>query len=299
MEPELVVIGAGPAGVAAVLMAAGLDLRTVLVEAGRVGGKTWDIGALENVPGGWSDGAALARALAADVERVRETGRCILLQARALRVRAHRDRAETVLADGRTLTAGAVLVTTGATALTPGHAPWIEAPEELRPPPLWRARPEDVGAGDPAVVLGADRPLGTWLRTRPETAARLEVLHPAGDAYKTTEVAADARVRLYEVEHACVVPLDGGYRITARCTDGRVHEVRTRVLFGNLGSRAAPPDGDLAPGPDGYCPPAAQHPRLLVAGDLRSARHQRIVTAQGSGAEAVLTHYYATRGRAG
>ncbi|WP_431984629.1 FAD-dependent oxidoreductase [Streptomyces qinglanensis] len=299
MDPELVVVGAGPAGVAAVLMAAGLGLRTVLVEAGRVGGKAWDIGALENVPGGWSDGAALARELAADVERVRETGRCTLLQARALRVRAHRDRAGTVLADGRTLTADAVLVATGTTALTPGHAAWIEAPEGLRPPPLWRARPEDVGAGDPAVVLGADRPLGTWLRTRPEAAARLEVLHPAGDAYKTTEVADDARVRLYEVEHATVVSLDSGYRIAARCTDGRVHEVRTRALFGNLGSRAAPLDGDLAPGPDGYCPPAAQHPRLLVAGDLRAARHQRVVTAQGSGAEAVLTHYYAGPGSAG
>src|SRR5262245_3980616 len=43
---EVLVVGAGPAGVAAAVMAASLGLQTVVVEAGRVGGKLHAIGAL-------------------------------------------------------------------------------------------------------------------------------------------------------------------------------------------------------------------------------------------------------------
>ncbi|MFE5550185.1 hypothetical protein ACFQ71_41530 [Streptomyces sp. NPDC056534] len=45
---------------------------------------------------------------------------------------------------------------------------------------------------------------------------------------------------------------------------------------------------------NGYCPPEMQHPRIFIAGDLRSGRFQRITTAQGSGAEAALAYYYST-----
>jgi thioredoxin reductase (NADPH)/alkyl hydroperoxide reductase subunit F len=297
VEAELVVVGAGPAGSAAVMMAAGLGLHTTLVEADRVGGKLWQIGALANVPGGWRDSIALGRALSADITQLRERGRCTaLIGVRAVGVRAHQDRAETALEDGRTITSGAVVVATGVTSLTPEHVTWIEAPGDLRPAPLWRAAPEEVAAGDPAVVLGADRPLGTWLRAHPDAAVRLDVLHPPHDAYKTAEVAHEDRVRLHEAESVTVTQSPDGFHLVARRTDGRVHEVATRRLYGNIGSRPALLDGDLISGPDGYCPPAAQHPRIHTAGDLRSARYQRIVTAQGSGAEAVLSHYYTARG---
>lgn len=39
-------------------------------------------------------------------------------------------------------------------------------------------------------------------------------------------------------------------------------------------------------------PREAQPLRILTAGDLRSAHFQRIVTTQGSGAEAALARYY-------
>ncbi|MYS32518.1 pyridine nucleotide-disulfide oxidoreductase, partial [Streptomyces sp. SID4920] len=60
-------------------------------------------------------------------------------------------------------------------------------------------------------------------------------------------------------------------------------------------SAPAAPAGDPVRGADGYCAPADQHPRVLVAGDLRSARYQRIMTALGSGSEAALHAYYADR----
>ncbi|MGX9225429.1 FAD-dependent oxidoreductase [Streptomyces albus] len=217
MRAELAVVGGGPAGVAAVLMAAGLGLRTTLVEAGRVAGKVAEIGALDNVPGGWSDGAALARALAADIDRLRAAGRCTLVSGRALRVRACEEGTETELADGRVLAADAVLVATGVTAPDPDDVPWLDAPRGLRLPPLWRTVPERIASGAaPAVVLGADRPLGTWLRAHPDAAVRLDVLHSAADAHKTEEVAGDSRVRLTEVRSATVTEEDDGlFHVTA------------------------------------------------------------------------------------
>jgi thioredoxin reductase len=44
------------------------------------------------------------------------------------------------------------------------------------------------------------------------------------------------------------------------------------------------------------CLPDRQHPRVLTAGDLRSTRFQRIMTATGSGSEAALRAYYALQG---
>jgi thioredoxin reductase (NADPH)/alkyl hydroperoxide reductase subunit F len=53
--------------------------------------------------------------------------------------------------------------------------------------------------------------------------------------------------------------------------------------------------GGLVRDVDGYCPAASQHARVHIAGDLRSARGQRVQTAMGSGAEAALAAYYAMR----
>ncbi|MDJ1137432.1 FAD-dependent oxidoreductase [Streptomyces iconiensis] len=291
---ELIVVGGGPAGVSGALMAAGLGLRVTLVEAReRIGGRPWEIGAMENVPGGWRDGPAFARALADDIARLEAAGRCTLVRDRAVRVAAYEDHAEVSLAHGAPLTGTAVLVATGVVPLEAGDADWIEARGTVRPPPLWCAGP-DVGH---ALVLGGDRPLGTWLRTHPEAGARLEVLHPRADAYKVAEVAADPRVHLYEVERATVQHTDDQrFEVTAHGTDGGVRTFGAPSVLANLGMRPSPPAGDLVRGPEGYCPLASQSFRLLTAGDLRSARHQRITPAQGSGAEAALTYYYAAHG---
>lgn len=157
-DADLLVVGAGPAGVAAAVMASSLRMKCVLVEAENVGAKLRAIGALENVPGGWSTGAELAEALAGDLARHQELGRISVLSGRAIRVAGHDDHAEVALEDGRVLTASAVVVATGVTALEPGDVSWIEAPETRPLSALWRAAPEDL-EGCRVVVLGADRPL--------------------------------------------------------------------------------------------------------------------------------------------
>lgn len=296
-DADLLVVGAGPAGVAAAVMAASLRMKTVVVEAEQVGVKLRAIGALENVPGGWSTGTALAEALAADLVRHRELGRVGVLSGRAVRVTGLPDRAEVTLEDGRVLAAAAVVVATGVSTLAPDGVAWVDAPEGRRLPPLWRVAAEDLEGGR-VVVLGADRPLGTWLRAHPRAAVDCDVLFPAGDRYKTDEVRDDPRIRLHLVDRVTVAPAPEGFRITAWYPGGGARAFAADSVLTNMGSQPAALPG-LAVGPDGYCPPDEQHPRVLVAGDLKGARMQRIAVAMGDGSRAALAWYYQAQAVAG
>jgi thioredoxin reductase (NADPH)/alkyl hydroperoxide reductase subunit F len=293
----LVVVGGGPAGVAAALMAASVGTRVTLIEAAeRVGGKPWHIGALDNVPGGWRTGPALAGAMAEDIARLTAAERCTTVRGRAVRVTARQDAepARVTLDDGRTRTGDAVVVATGVEALDATDADWADLPAGMTVPQLWRTGPDLTHA----LVLGADRPLGTWLRVHPEVTAWLEVLYPPADAYKTAELADDPRVQLHEVHTARVrgggTGNEAGYEVRALLTNGTTRTFAPHQLLANVGSRPAPPEGSLYRDAHGYCPPCSQPPGLLTAGDLRSPRCQRIVTAQGSGAAAALSAHYPT-----
>ncbi|MGW5529421.1 FAD-dependent oxidoreductase [Streptomyces xanthochromogenes] len=290
LDADLIIVGAGPAGVAAAVMADSLGMSSIVIESGKVGGKLHHIGALVNMPGDWQTGPDLAHALATDISRLTTSGRCRLLTAQAVRVDGHDDRAEVALADGHILTAAAVITATGVDALEPHHTDWITAPEGFWAPPLWRARPEDLHG--PVHVLGGDRPLGTWLRAHPDVRRTLTVLCPPHDTYKTAEVADDDRVHLIPVTQVVIIPAaDNRWEVRAAHANSNAVPFLVGTVLNNLGSRPAALDG-LVQAEDGYCPPAHQHPRILTAGDLRSARFQRIATAQGSGAEAALARYY-------
>ncbi|WP_123628892.1 FAD-dependent oxidoreductase [Streptomyces sp. SAI-097] len=292
-DADLLVVGAGPAGVAAAVMAASLNLRTVVVEAGQVGGKLHDIAALENLPGNWSTGSELAAALTADLNRIEHAGWCSVVNGRATRVTGYDDRAELALEDGRVLTAQTVVVASGVAALTPLDAAWISAPAGFSVPPLWRTKSADLA--EPTYVLGGDRPLGTWLRSHPTSSTTLNVLYPPGDDYKITEISGNPRIRLVPVSHLAVSPLahGTGWSLEVQDRKGTRKSYAATAVLGNIGNKPAALLG-LAVGKDGYCPPTQQHPRVRIAGDLRSAQYQRIATAQGSGAEAVLAGYYST-----
>ncbi|WP_031511039.1 NAD(P)/FAD-dependent oxidoreductase [Streptomyces megasporus] len=292
-DADILIVGAGPAGVAAALMATSLRLRTVVVEAKQVGGKLHTVSTVENVPGGWSTGPQLAQALAADLERLEEDHRCTLLRTHAVAVSGHEDHAELTLDDRRTLTAQAIVVATGVATLTPADASWVTAPDGFASPPLWRTSPDTLT--DRTYVLGADRPLGTWLRAYPKAPNTLHVLHPPSDDYKTDEVRDDERIRLVPVSHVTITkPTYGeGWVVEVDSRDGQRTAYAATAVLNNLGAKPAALEG-LLQEEDGYCPTDRQHERIRVAGDLRSARYQRIATAQGSGAEAVLACYYAT-----
>ncbi|CAL9327245.1 FAD-dependent oxidoreductase [Streptomyces sp. SudanB182_2057] len=293
LDADVLVVGAGPAGVAAALMATSLNMKVLVVESASVGGKLQTIGALENVSGNWTTGPQLAEALTTDLARLEEAGRCSLVRSRAVRVKGHSDRAEVLLANAQVLTAQAVVVGTGVAAMTPSDTDWISAAPSLSTPPLWRATPEQIGPR--TYVLGGDRPLGTWLRAHPQSSVTLHVLAPAADDYKLAEVSGDDRVRVVPVSHVAISQALHGtdFIVEVENRGGERSTYVATAVLSNLGNRPAALEG-LAVDQDGYCPPDIQHPRVFIAGDLRSGRFQRITTAQGSGAEAALAYYYST-----
>ncbi|MEU7151235.1 FAD-dependent oxidoreductase [Streptomyces sp. NPDC039022] len=290
-DTDLLVVGAGPAGVAAAVMAASLDMRSIVVEAERVGEKLHRIDALENVPGAWSTGPQLADALSQDLGRLQQVGRCTVVKARCTAVAGHKDHAELELNDGRKLTGRAVIIATGVTELIPADVSWISAPNEFSPAPLWRSTPGSLAGR--TYVLGGDRPLGTWLRAHLEVHKQLYVLCPPSDDYKTAEIVHDERVHLVPVSHIAIETPSYGSAWTVRVKDRRGSEKAYSIdtLVNNLGTKPAAIPGTHQD-QDGYCPTHLQHPRVLTAGDIRSGRFQRIITSQGSGAEAALSLYY-------
>ncbi|TXR96306.1 pyridine nucleotide-disulfide oxidoreductase [Streptomyces sp. col6] len=292
-DTDLIIIGGGPAGCAAARMAASVGMGSILVEPDRLCRNLYRIPALNNVLGGYTSGPELADSIVAELKGTElcrlELGRYVT------ELRADDDQVTATLDTGASLTAPHAVVATGVGPLQPSDAPWITAPAGLSLPALWQADAVDA-QGRTLLVLGGDRPIGTFLRAHPTTDTRLLVAYPAADAYKIDEIREDSRVTLLPVDHLALHGGEGA-QLSAEAVgqDGIHRTITADAAFLSLGSAPAAPPGDLTRGPDGYCPPTDQQPRLLVAGDLRSTRFQRIMTALGSGSEAALHAYYAAR----
>ncbi|MEL5959226.1 FAD-dependent oxidoreductase [Streptomyces sp. CLV115] len=292
-DADLIVIGGGPAGCAAARMAASVGMRSILVEPDRLCRNLYRIPALNNVLGGYSSGPELADSIVAELK---STELCRLeLGRHVTELHADDDHVIVTVDAGTRLTAPYVIVATGVGPLQPRDAAWITAPDGLILPPLWQAEADDAEARD-LLVLGGDRPIGTFLRANPAVDTRLIVAYPETDAYKIEEIREDARVVLLPVEHltlSCGEDAPVSAEVLGR--NGEQRTVTAAAAYLSIGNAPTAPSGDLVRGADGYCPPTDQHPRVIVAGDLRSARFQRIMTALGSGSEAALHTYYATR----
>ncbi|MFI7094875.1 FAD-dependent oxidoreductase [Streptomyces lydicus] len=292
-DTDLIVIGGGPAGCAAAHMAASVGMRSVLIEPDGLCRNLYRITALNNVLGGYTNGPELAHSISADLK---STDRCrIELGHRATELRAFDDHVAVILETGARLTAPHVVLATGVGPLQPCDADWITAPPDLTLAPLWQAEPHHA-EDRTLLVLGGDRPIGTFLRAYPDTNTRLLVAYPASDEYKVEEIRDDPRVTLLRIEHLLLRPPQGPV-ITAEALgrDGERSTVEADVAYLSIGSAPIAPPGDLVRDTAGYCPPSDQHPRIIIAGDLRSSQFQRIATAMGSGSEAALRAYYATR----
>ncbi|MEU6848377.1 FAD-dependent oxidoreductase [Actinacidiphila alni] len=289
---DLIIVGGGPAGCAAALMAASVGMRSVLVEAGdALCGKLQHIAAVNNVAGGHTSGPELAAAITKDLAR---TDLCeAKLGVRATGIDASDDHVAVTLDTGRRLTAAYAIVATGVGPLSADDVSWLTVAEDMVLPTLWGATVPGREPG-PLLVLGADRPLGTFLRAHASHSTEIVVAYPAGDDYKADEVRSDPRVTLLPLTRLSVRSAAEG-TFAAEWTDrqGQSGTQAAHAVYLNLGSAPTPPPGALIPDSTGYCPPDLQHPRILTAGDLRFSRFQRIMTATGSGSEAALRAYYA------
>ncbi|MFJ4870884.1 FAD-dependent oxidoreductase [Streptomyces sp. NPDC088757] len=292
-DTDLIIIGGGPAGCAAARMAASVGMRSILIEPDRLCRNLYRIPALNNVLGGHTSGPELADSIVAELK---STELCRLeLGRHVTALRADDDRVTVTVDTGTRLTAPYAIVATGVSPLQPRDIAWITAPEGLTLPPLWQAGADDA-EGRTLLVLGGDRPIGTFLRAHPTTDTRLLVAYPVTDAYKVEEIRGDPRVTPLPVERLTLACGEGA-QVSAEVVaqGGARRAVTADAAHLSIGNAPTAPPGDLIRGADGYCPPADQHPRVIVAGDLRSARFQRIMTALGSGSEAALHAYYAAR----
>lgn len=280
LDADLLVVGGGPAGCAAAVMAASLNLACIIIEPGaRLGGSLWRIATINNVLGDHHTGPDLAAAVQADVERTEPT----VIRAEATNIEAGDHYVIATLADGRHVTGKHVVVATGVRPTQPHESTWVTTSTSLTLPPLWDADITDA-EGQTWLVLGADRPLGTFLRAHPGLEITLLVPHPPSDSYKTEEIARDPRVSLIPVD---ALTLDEDLI-------ARPHGLGGDQVFINIGVAPSTIRG-LVRDADGYYPTQLQHPRVHVAGDLRSPRGQRVQTAMGTGAASALDAYYALR----
>ncbi|MYS08916.1 FAD-dependent oxidoreductase [Streptomyces sp. SID6041] len=159
---DLIVVGGGPAGCAAVRTAAGVGLRTILIEPDALCGTLHRIPALDNVLGGWTGGPELAASIAAEVTG---TPLCRLeLGGRVTEVHADDDRVTVAVAPAgataapaaaapvtppRTISDPYAVLATGVVPLGPGDVPWISwitAPAGPPPPATSGSRPPWVRA---------------------------------------------------------------------------------------------------------------------------------------------------------
>ncbi|WP_055534666.1 FAD-dependent oxidoreductase [Streptomyces graminilatus] len=291
-DADLIIIGAGPAGCAAARMAASVGMRSVLIEPDALCRNLYRIPALNNVLGGYTSGPELADSI---TEEVKNTGLCrIELGRRAISLRTADDLVTVTLDTGTQLLAPHVIVATGVGPLQPSDAAWITAPSDLILAPLWQAE-GDTAEGRTLLILGGDRPIGTFLRAHPTTDTRLLVTYPRTDDYKIDEIRDEPRVTLLPADHVTLHPKGEASTADILGRDGERQMVTADFTYLSIGTSPTAPSGDLVRDAEGYCPPADQHPRVIIAGDLRSAGFQRIMTALGSGSEAALHAYYETR----
>ena len=289
-DTDILIVGGGPAGCAAAVMASSLGMRSVLIEPGELAHKLHNISSTVNVLGGFATGRDLAVRISDDVNKA---DACEVL--RGERVTAVRTTGETVSVE---LTSGAVyrapyaVVATGVRPQATTETDWITQDGEVGLKALWEADASELDGAE-LLVLGIDRPLGTMLRTHADLDMRLLVLYSTAEQYKADEIRTDKRVVLLPTSQLELFhDRDGVLHLRAVADTGEDRTFVGHHTYLNLGSRPVVLEGVRTNG-SGYCPPELQHERILIAGDLRAARYQRIMTAFGSGAEAALKAYYA------
>jgi thioredoxin reductase (NADPH) len=317
---DLLIVGAGPAGLAGAVYGASEGLRTVLVDRAAPGGQAGQSSRIENYlgfPAGLS-GGQLARRAADQARRFgAETmlGEIVALEARGpARI--------LTLADGRELAGHAVLIATGVAYRrleTPGLEPLVGCGVYYG-----AARTEAMAAAnEDVVVVGGANSAGQAALFLASRARRVTVLYRGSDLRKgmseylvaRVEAAGNVDVRLGT--EVTAVHGAGHLEALSVCGPGGDERLPATAAFIFIGARP-PTDwmagivardrrGFVMAGPeviaDGVTPawPLRRDPFLLetslpgcfVAGDVRSQSIKRVASAVGEGSMAVqFVHRY-------
>jgi len=310
---DLVVIGGGPAGLAAAIYGASEGLSTVLLDAVAPGGQAAATSRIENFlgfPFGVSGGDLIGQAsLQALKFGVRVYAPC---EARELR--ATGDTLDITLTDGRVLRARTAIVTSGAAYRTLDLDRWSDfegagifyaaTPLELR-----------QVLESPVVVVGGANSAGQASLFLAANGCPVHLVVRGSDlgtrmsSYLVDRLLEDRRIEVHTQSR--VVGLDGGATLERVSIDS-VGDVSARGLFCFIGAEPATSwlgeldrdaDGFLRTGTDVSVqslqrwqglgreplPFETSVPRIFAAGDVRRGSMKRVAAAVGEGSSAVAS----------
>jgi thioredoxin reductase (NADPH) len=325
---DVIINGAGPAGLTAAVYAASEGLRTLVTEWDAPGGQAGTSSRIENYPG-FPDGISGAELAAGAYEQARRFGADVLIGAGTMSATPADDgRIEVMLASGATVR-GRSMIIAGGVVYRRLEAPGVEeligrgvhygsAPGEA---PMYRGRRVAVvgasnSAGQAAIHLadkgahvtvlcrgeGLDRSMSRYLVERIERHERIAV--------RTRTVVTEARGERWLQELAVAGPdgestmeADGLYVLIGGAP--LTLAVREWLRCDRHGYIMAGPDllhgDDLSRWPLERDPMFLEtsHPGVFVAGDVRHGSIKRVASAVGDGAMATsLVHRFLATGEA-
>lgn len=286
---DILVAGGGPAGMAAAVMARSLAIDVLLLEPESIGGRLSETPRIENVPE-LTSGPDYAEAM----QRHGIELELPVTAAGIASVDVGAGYPVARLTDGTTLTCRHLVWAVGLRPRTSSEVTWIANGAKLPTPHLVPSEAVRAVDHDEMVVVGGDRPLGTFLRSsRVKSLPRIHVLYRPEEKYKLEELKGGRwPLEYYEIEQVVVSPKSHGVIISCVTTDRRELSFDNAIVRMNLGyvPNDAPIEGAVVLADNGYpsrCPPC-----ISVVGDAAHERCQRISVALGEGAKAVLDWYY-------
>jgi thioredoxin reductase (NADPH) len=302
---DLVVVGAGPAGLAAAVYGASDGLDTVVLDAVATGGQAATSSRIENYLGFPSGitGAELAERAAI---QARKFGARIVVPARAAGLSTRNGHHVVALEDGDEVEGRAVVIASGV-RYRRLDLPRLEQFEGLNV--FYAATPMEANLcrGDPVVVVGGGNSAGqaTTFLAQSVPQVHLVVREDSLDVHMSRYLA-DRIERAPNIDvllHSEVRELRGDDVLEGVVVEddrsGTRRELQARALFVFIG---ADPHvewlgGDIDLDPDGYVITgvnlATSRPGIFAAGDVRTGSIKRVASAVGDGAMAVrFVHEY-------
>lgn len=285
LDWEAVVVGGGPAGLAAGLQLARAGARTALIERGSLGGQARRLPFIENAPG-WPGGISGRRLMSAYARQASSWG-LRTIKGELVSVSARAGGARLRLADGRRLSAGAVVLATGA-RFKPLRAPGAARLSgrglfhaAFDAPGAWRGRDVAVVGGGEAAVHQALALARTARRVilaarGPLTAHRLLL----------SRLAASPKI---SVRRGRVIRVEGAARVSAlvlRDGNGPSERLPVSAVFVLIGAWASP------------WARLEGRPGVFVAGDARGHVERQVAVAAGDGMAAAVRALRLLRGAA-
>ena len=305
---DLVVVGAGPAGLATAVYGASEGLSTVVVEDTAIGGQAGTSSRIENYLG-FSTGISGAELAYQGAIQAVKFGARFVSPRRCTSLRRASRHFEVGLCDGRCLRSRAVVLAHGVQyqRLPIARLDVFEGAGIFYAATDLEAR---FCTGTDAVIIGGGNSAGQAAMFLSRYARRTYVvvrgpgLSQTMSSYLSERIASDPRIEL--VTHAELAELHGEGRLEALTLrdrrDGTARRIATRALFIMIGAVAKTewmretveldPKGFVVTGYDGE-PFRTSLPGVFAVGDVRSGSVKRVASAVGEGSVVVSSiHRY-------